>query len=77
MQLAADIPHRDARRPRWWRRGGSQGDARPVEVAEAPLRWRPGNQRFRPVRPPDDGASRVWWQNRGQRPCPTYRIREL
>ena len=44
MQLAADTQHRDATPATLVAAGGSQGDARPVEVAEAQLRWPARNQ---------------------------------
>lgn len=44
MQLAADVQHRDATPATLVAAGGSQGDARPVEVAETQLRWPARNQ---------------------------------
>ncbi len=44
MQLAADTQHRDATPATLVAAGGSQGDARSVEVAEAQLRWPARNQ---------------------------------
>ena len=44
MQLAADVQHRDATPATLVAAGGSQADARPVEVAETQLRWPARNQ---------------------------------